>query len=144
MTFRTAGPTRLVYLLFAVAFVWATGGQAFGLRPCPVHDALPGSHAPATDGSAEAVADASSDRAVHSGTESARQDHRDPHDGPCTCLDDCHVGASELASIAGPVLIAGFPTAPVRSVLGSEAGELLGPRHRLFELHLPNAPPIHR
>lgn len=161
MTFEALRTTRLLSLLAVVAFFGATGGQAYGLRHCPVHDAYPGasssSHAETAPGTAHGGS-----RAVHADRSdaghglgvagpahgedlhraSAGDHHPHPAGGPCTCLDDCHVGSSSPGPVSSPAVVAAGPLPPV--VLGpmADGGSLQGPRHRLFELHLPNAPPL--
>lgn len=142
---------RLIHLLAALAFVGAVEGQAYGLRPCPVHDSLPGTaddhHVPGTAGAAgaahpgpdAAASDHGAEHAAHHTAATAPHDHHGGG-GPCTCIHDCNVGTGTVA-LPDETVVAAGQLPPL--VLGSmvDGASLRGPRHQLFELHLPNAPP---
>lgn len=113
---------RLLHLVCAVAFVAAAGATSYGLHGCPHHD--PGGAPPPAAGHVLLDADAHGDRPA----------------GPCACVGNCHATAATpvhppAADVPGAARGATYPTAaPPRHVVR-------GPRHALFELHLPNAPP---
>lgn len=158
MTFEALRTTRLLSLLAVVAFFGATEGQAYGLRPCPVHDAYPDAPHAQTDAKTAPGTAHGGSHVDHSDAgrglgvagpahgedprASAGDHHPHPGGGPCTCIDDCHVGSSSPGPVASPAVVAAGALPPV--VLGpmADGGSLKGPRHRLFELHLPNAPPL--
>lgn len=140
MRIRSPTPARLLALLLAVAFVCATQGEALGLRHCPYHDAVPvAGHQPA-DASDDGASAPGSHLAAADGSHSAQ--HRPHPDGPCTCIQDCHVGTSQPGPASDPALLAALPATPVLPAASAHGGMLHGPRHELFELHLPNAPPL--
>lgn len=137
MIARTSWIGRLGCLLILGAFLGATEGQALGLKPCPYHDAVPESHE-ADDPEPPAPEEAS----LHSlGDSDVAAQHPSHPKGPCTCLDDCHVGTSSAAAPTDTSLLAASPLPLVPASTLRSDGSLRGPRHHLFELHLPNAPP---
>lgn len=114
-------------LLLAVAFMTAGGMNPDGVHDCPLHRAESAPHE----------------------TRAGISDHADPgtasrhspSDGPCRCVGDCHRSAVTPVHPPErgwtPVTTAPPSTADSPSPLPT----VRGPRHLLFELHLPNAPP---
>lgn len=124
MTRSHPGIIRVLHLLLAVAFLGASGGSPYGLHGCPRHGAegpTPGAHP---------VAAAS----VHHPSTSAP--------APCRCVGDCHESAVTPHHVSGdePRGATGTPT--FETDQGAPRPSVRGPRHLLFELHLPNAPPL--
>lgn len=147
LTIRRFGPIRLIALLAFASFLGAAEGQAYGLRTCPVHDAPASPHGTGPDSGAPHApaphSDGGHDRGDGADGLASAGHHSSPgSEGSCTCIDDCHVGSSTAGPASNPAAIASGLLPPL--VLGSmaNAGDLRGPRHRLFELHLPNAPPV--
>lgn len=144
---------RLFRLLLAVAFLAATGTQAYGLRPCPIHDAVAetqeehGAAALPGTGQRLPAADAvPSSTAAPPPTGIAARVPQHGHSGAdaaCTCVGDCcEAESSSRAALSSPPRTPG-PGVRAADGLLLDGGELrLGPRHSLFELHLPNAPPL--
>lgn len=141
MTVERSLSIRLASLLLAASFLFATGPEVFGLLGCPYHGA---------DG-IEAAGAVAVESAYHGhqgnaapATSSADRGYADQgsSDEPCGWLADCHVCCVQVSprvDTVGTLL----PSAVSRVVKESSdaARRPLGPRHGLFELHLPNAPP---
>ena len=116
---------RAVSLAAIVPFLVAMGPDLFGVHGCPYHghayaetDTVPG----------------------HIGGPPTHHEVS-PEERPCTWLVDCHARSGHW--LPGPSLSSLLPP-----YLPDTAAEIppydtgpLGPRHGLFELHLPNAPP---
>lgn len=141
VTFNASVPKRLVHLLCAVVFFGASEGQPFGSRHCPHHDAVPMAAADGHRASADSPQQGSAHSPGH-GPAATSGSHHPAHGGPCTCLKDCHVGSATVAPIPSAAFQADLPDAPSISERPHRDGSLRGPRHPLFDLHLPNAPPF--
>lgn len=136
---------RLVHLVLFVAFLAATGVEAAGLQRCRLHDALPAGQHPeappvSTGGATDASAHGGGPHCSGPDLTTPAPDHS--HDGDtCTCVGDCDVQTPTAAGEFDADLLDDIP--PTLSVPTLLAGgdDLRGPRHGLFELHLPNAPP---
>lgn len=129
MTGRAPRPLRL---LLAVVFLAAGAGSSPGVHDCPRH----------ADAGASVPVAGTGDRGHGGhGARAGAASHRPaPDDGPCRCLGDCHDSAVTPLAPAAP---AALPAAAPASLAAAPAPpwSVRGPRHRLFELHLPNAPP---
>lgn len=125
-------------LRFAVVatFAWAAGTDAYGSEACLHHDAVPdagghGYHVP--DAYVEA----------HPVAESSDHHSEEGHgDGPCTCITHCQAPGGDLSLPAAVNAVVRAPDIAVSMEPPVLRSAVLGPRHHLFELHLPNAPPI--
>jgi hypothetical protein len=137
-----ASPFRKVAsLVLASSFLFATAPDMFGLHGCPYHG-IAADVATASEVHLEAT-----HQRQHDGVAmAAHADHGSSESGsggPCTWLVDCHACCVQ-ASV--PI---NYPTAPIAIAVAGVDGHSavatrrpLGPRHKLFELHLPNAPPL--
>lgn len=144
--------TTATRLCLALAFLFATGPDVFGIHECPYHDHAEGrglAHGASADpvGSdrparSDDGAEGGSDH-EHGASERVADGHETSHpDGPCTWLVDCH--ASVESSPYAPVASAPMSVPGVEGpfLQASMRPQLHGPRHLLRELHLPNAPPL--
>lgn len=129
-------PKGLLAPLCAAVFLAAGGSNPYGLHSCPHHD---GRAAPAPEhgtGSPPSFSEEVGQRVSH------RQPGGHSSRGPCTCVGTCH--ASAQPPVPGADGAAVPRSDPIRgssaSVTALDHPE--GPRHSLFELHLPNAPPL--
>lgn len=144
---------RAAALLWALAFVFGTVGEGFGLRACPHHDGG-GAHAaaPITADAADhgnhgshggAAAARGTDGHCGGGEGSHGSDTHAPgngHDGPCTCGAACQMGTAAALPVvphAGPTVTVSTAAA-TRIRVGAEP-RLQRPPHFLpFSL----APPL--
>lgn len=122
-------------LVIVATFWWAAGMDAYGSEPCSHHDAV------SVAQSGELHAPEGSSEPHEAQSPSDADGHTDHDDGPCTCITHCQTPGGDVsltpatgAALEQPDISSGHH----RPILGSV---VLGPRHHLFELHLPNAPP---
>lgn len=139
---------RLLAAVMVAVFGWAAGTDAFGSEPCPHHDTLADS-----SGEEAHVPEGGETHGPGHGPEGYAHGHPAPDlgpghshsghesDGPCTCITHCQAPGGDLElspRVAGPVY---QPEVFLDLERPGVHSEVLGPRHHLFELHLPNAPP---
>lgn len=121
---------KVTSLALAASLLVATGPDVYGLHQCPFH----GEHS----GGAQAYrAHPPSSADLHAETVPQA-----PQQGICAWLVDCYACVESAPSLSSPVSIVGssVPALPIFPIVGFNGP--LGPRHQLFELHLPNAPPL--
>ena len=137
MLLASSMPNRLIRLACAAVFFAAAQGAGLGLKHCPHHDAS----AETTAAARGAPHHSSAGPASHAGATVA---HGDGHEEgtPCTCLDECHAGSVTLGPTQDGIRPASSSTAPIFTTSTRPDGSPRGPRHLLFELHRPNAPPF--
>ena len=131
--------TSAVFL--AAVFFTTVQGQAFGLQTCPAHDGVPEPDPPAplSSGSHDHPSDHASSHGPLKGPSTHEQDHSTDHD---ICMGECHVSIGKhLADFSGHFAQSKVPLFSSTAGLISSRTAWVGPRHRPFELHLPNAPP---
>lgn len=127
---------RPIRLLLTAAFLLAGGAGPYGAHACPMH----GKDAKTADSAASAgvlhrgAGDADGSTAAASGPEAGTR--------TCLCLGNCH--ATAATPVHGSVRSAARASADVALGALSPLPDHLvsGPRHLLFELHRPNAPPL--
>lgn len=125
MNLRASAYKKTFSLLLALAFLSATGPDVYGVHDCPYH------------GHSEAAA-ASSD-GEHGDT--SGEHHSPESDQPCTWLVDCHASVESSLYVSPAKSYVSAPIVERSTSVPSEESVVWGPRHLLYELHLPNAPP---
>lgn len=128
---------RLLSLALAVVFLFGTGVQAAGLQHCPMHDASAGGLAI----DAPTPTAGHGEPAAHGGTSHQHTSGASHDRSSCTCLGGCDAQVSASAPETGLGLLSLLPPPETLPVPEAEGSLLQGPRHDLFELHRPNAPP---
>lgn len=143
MTANASPFRRIASLVLASSFLFATAPDTFGLHGCPYHG-MAADVATASEVSLEVANQTPHDGAAMAAHAAAEHGSPDSDSGrPCTWLADCHA-----CCMQAPVQV-DYPSAPLpgavarvdRQSMDTVQGPM-GPRHQLFELHLPNAPPL--
>lgn len=140
MTAKASPFRKAASLVLAASFLFVTAPDLFGLHGCPYHG-LGSDMAMASEVHIEAMLGAHHRAATAA---PISPDHAEQGSGrPCTWLADCHACCVQ-ASVR-----VDYPSAPFVGAVAQmdrrstdAIGRPLGPRHHLFELHLPNAPPL--
>lgn len=142
MAAKASPVKRVVSLALAASFLFVTAPDAFGIHGCPYHGF----------GDVATVAEMHPGMVhgtEHAGTETAelasayQGDQGSGSGQPCTWLADCHACCVQASvRIDSPATLPATPVQRVARQVTESAQPPLGPRHGLFELHLPNAPPL--
>jgi hypothetical protein len=121
---------KVTSLTLAASLLVATSPDVYGLHQCPFH----GGHS--EDGQTQQGHPPQSTD-FHAETLPGT-----PSQGICAWLVDCYACVESAPSLSAPVSIVGSiaPALPIFPAVRVDGP--LGPRHQLFELHLPNAPPL--
>ena len=126
MTARARRSGRLLSLGLSALLLLAGRPDAYGLHQC--------AHHPSRAPSGQAVHDASDAGHPESGRAPA---------GSCSTVVDCPVCLGWSPRFPGSAARIQEPVDQLVAERVDPALCPLGPRHLLFELHLPNAPPLH-
>lgn len=126
MTARPRRSRSLLSLGLSAMLLLAGRPDAYGLHQCAHHP----SSAP-------------SDHAVHDTSDAGHPESGRAPAGSCSKVVDCHVCLGWGPRFPGSAARILEPVDQLVADLVDPARCPLGPRHLLFELHLPNAPPLH-
>jgi hypothetical protein len=127
---------KAVAFLLAGSLLLAVGPDVYGLDNCPFH----GGHG--TLGETTAGASDHGGGAHPSDGLEASSGPQNSQDQFCMWLVDCHACVESGPQLSGPTVHVVTPDhTSYRAVLPARVGPF-GPRHLLFELHQPNAPPL--
>lgn len=130
---------KLLALLLPLVFQGMVVVDATGLHGCPQHDQLPGQSTDAPGHAGHHAPDGHDHAAHHAHGDAG---HDGDHEGPCTCIGNCHVSGESAAIEAPPASAPGLAEAS-SFASAPRAAELL-PGSPSFLLPYSHGPPLRR